>query len=109
KIRIQREAGRSRDHLQVQIKIYGVAVVVSRLLEVDAVRVQMLGHLFEQDRQPFQSPAPRVAETRKRGAQVQQPESFAGKMGVWTKVMRQIRRYVTAVSDQRLEEASHES
>src|ERR1041385_5691304 len=105
--RRQRQSIVLHQHREMDIKVCRVAVVVARLLEIDAVALHVSGKLRHENLEPQLAPALRVFELRQQQSDVKKPERLAGQVRVWTEVCRQKRLEMQRVQVQEFQNARY--
>ena len=87
------------------IEIRGVAMVVARLFEIDAIGLHLLRQLFEEYLLSRPTPAPCFFELRQERPEIKQPKRFAGQVRVGAEVSREICFQMTRVEIEKLDSA----
>ena len=93
------------EQVEMETEVGGVAVIVTRLLEVHAVRLHVPPERSQENFTPALAPTARLFQFRQQSADVVQPQRFAGQVRVRTKISRKIFFEVARVDDDELEGA----
>src|SRR5690349_15555583 len=94
-------AGASQQE-RVQIKVRRISVIVRGVLEIHAILLYVTRHLLEQDSDPQFPPPSGIGHPGQRRTKVQESQRLAGQMGIWRKVIREVRFDIRRVLDQAL-------
>src|SRR5262249_49964039 len=107
-LRRQRKVVLLQQNREMEVEVGGVAMVVTRLLEIDAVRLYVPRQLRDDNLETEITPTLRVAKLRQQQADIKKTERFSGQMRVGTEVSREKRFEMRRVQIQKLQHSQHD-
>ena len=91
----------------MNVKVGCVTVVITRLLEINAIRLHVSRKLRDENLETEVAPAFRVIKLRQQQSDIKKAERLAGKVCVRTEVSGEIRFEVRRIQVQKLQHAHH--